>query len=298
MTRARDIFFALRPSQWTKNAVVLAALFFAFGDRRVEFDILSGLLRVIPAAVLFCVVSSGIYLLNDVRDIHADRRHPTKKYRPVASGRVGLSLAGRLAVVLLAAGLLLSWMLDPAFAAVVAGYAAMQIVYSFGLKRIALLDVLIIAGGFVLRAAGGAVAVGVAISPWLLLCAFLLALFLALCKRRHELVLLADAGANTRESLGAYDEGLLDQLIAVTASSTVVAYAIYTMSPQTIDKFGGAWLGFTIPFVLFGIFRYLDLAYRHDKGDRPEKILLTDGPILINLMLYALCAALIFIFTG
>lgn len=295
MTKARDIFRSLRPNQWTKNAVVLAAIFFAFGDRSLDFDLLTGLVRVFPAMLLFCAASSGVYLLNDVRDIDADRRHPLKKYRPIAAGRVSVSAATQLAIVLLIASLGLAQLLSPAFAIVLCVYVLLQVLYIYGLKRIALLDVLVIASGFVLRAVAGAVVLDVPISPWLLLCAFLLSLFLALCKRRHELVLQPEGGVMSRPSLASYDERLLDQLISITASSTVVAYAMYTLSPRTIQKFGGAGLGFTIPFVLFGIFRYLDLAYRHEKGDRPEKILLTDGPILFNLALYAICVVIVFL---
>jgi 4-hydroxybenzoate polyprenyltransferase len=170
------------------------------------------------------------------------------------------------------------------------------VVYKVALKRVALVDVFVIALGFVLRAVAGAVVLAVAISPWLLLCAFLLALFLALCKRRHEKVLVSDT--TVRESLDAYNAHLLDLLISITAAATIVVYAIYTLSPETCQKFQTHGLGFTIPFVMFGIFRYLDLVYRHEKGERPEKILLTDIPILVNLALYALCTALVFLFRG
>ena len=295
MSSARDIFLALRPTQWPKNAVVGAALFFAFADKAQDISLVGGLARVIPAILLFCTVSSGIYVLNDVRDVDADRLHPTKKFRPIAAGRVTLGTAWLLGTVLLLGGLGLALLLCPGYAGVAGTYVVLQLVYSFGLKKVALLDVFVIASGFVLRASAGAVVLSVTISPWLLLCTFLLALFLALCKRRHECILLADAGVKSRESLGSYDERLLDQLISMTAGATVVAYAIYTMSPQTIEKFGTAKLGFTVPFVIFGIFRYLDLAYRHDKGDRPEKILLSDAPTLVNLALYGICAIAIFL---
>jgi 4-hydroxybenzoate polyprenyltransferase len=290
----RDLVRTLRPNQWTKNGVVLAAFFFALWDRSQHLDFGTGLSRVVPAAILFCLVSSGIYILNDVLDAPADRRHPTKRYRPIAAGRVTPSLGIRLALILLAASLSAAWYLSPKFAGAASAYVVIQLFYSSLLKRIALVDVLVIAAGFVLRALAGALVLDVDISPWLLLCAFLLALFLALCKRRHEKI-VTNTGALSRESLGQYDERLLDQLIAVIAAATIVSYAIYTLSPATIEKFKTQRLGFTIPFVIFGIFRYLDLAYRHEKGDRPEKILLTDIPILVNLALYALCAAAVFV---
>ena len=291
----RDIFHSLRPNQWTKNAVLLAALFFASGDRSQHQQILAGLQRVLPAVLIFCLISSGIYVLNDILDIESDRRHPRKRFRPIAAGRVSVTTAMRLGLGLLLGGAMLAWMLSWQFAVVAGSYIALQTAYSLFLKHVPLVDVLLIAAGFVIRAIAGAVALNVSISPWLLLCAFLLALFLALCKRRHEKVQMAGAMGDTRPSLEDYDERLLDQLISIVAGATIVCYAIYTLSPQTIDKFGTARLGFTIPFVVFGIFRYLDLVYRHEKGDRPEKILLTDLPILVNLALYGLSVVVIFV---
>lgn len=291
----RDIIQSLRPNQWTKNAVVLAALFFAFGDRSQHPQILAGMARVLPAALIFCLASSGIYLLNDILDIESDRHHPRKRCRPIAAGRISLTVALRLGLGLLFISALLAWMLSWQFAVVLGSYIALQTAYSLFLKHVPLVDVLLIATGFVIRAIAGAVTLNVPISPWLLLCAFLLALFLALCKRRHEKVLLTGETGDTRPSLEDYDERLLDQLISIVAGATIVCYAIYTLSQQTIDKFGTARLGFTIPFVIFGIFRYLDLVYRHEKGDRPEKILLTDVPILADLALYGATVIAVFV---
>jgi len=291
----RDILRMLRPNQWTKNAVVFAAFFFAFWDRSQNLRFLTGLAAVLPAALLFCLVSSGIYIFNDIIDAAADRLHPTKRFRPIAAGRVAVPTAARLSAVLIIGGLSVGWVFNPSFALTAGSYVALQLLYTLFLKRVALIDVLIIAAGFVLRAVAGAVVLGVQISPWLLLCAFLLALFLALCKRRHEKI-ITNSGPDVRESLAKYDERLLDQLIAIISSATIVCYSIYTLSPSTIEKFKTARLGLTIPFVMFGIFRYLDLVYRHEKGDRPEKILLTDIPILVNLALYVLSAAAIFAF--
>jgi 4-hydroxybenzoate polyprenyltransferase len=291
-----DIVTALRPSQWTKNGVVLAAFFFAYWDRTREAVLGPlDLLRVVPAAACFCVVSSAVYLFNDIRDIDADRHHPVKQFRPIASGRLPVSHAAFLAVALLAVGLAGAHVLAAPFALVLCAYVALQTAYSLWLKHVALADALVIAAGFVLRAVAGAeVLPGVTISPWLLLCTFLLALFLALCKRRHEKGLLPDGATSHRPSLNDYDPQLLDQLIAISAGATIVCYSIYTLWPATVEKFGTNGLGFTIPFVIFGVFRYLDLVYRHDQGGRPERILLTDLPLLVDIGLYGLTAVLVF----
>lgn len=294
-----DFWRALRPNQWTKNGVVLAAFGFGYWDRSQGLSVADGLTRALPAALIFCLISSGMYLLNDVHDRAADRVHPHKRHRPVAAGRVSVAAATRLGIFLLALGLGLGLWLSPAFAAVGAGYVGIQIAYTYALKHIALLDVFVIASGFVLRAIAGAVAIPVTISPWLLLCTFLLALFLALCKRRHEKLtaeeLPSATGTSSRASLAQYDQRLLDLLIAIAAAATIVAYCLYTLSEGTVTKFGTSWLGFTIPFVIFGVFRYLDLVFRHEQGDRPEKILLTDVPLLVTLFLYGLTVVLVFV---
>ncbi|MCE9616208.1 MAG: decaprenyl-phosphate phosphoribosyltransferase [Lentisphaerae bacterium] len=289
-----DVILAMRPNQWTKNAVVLAAFFFGFWDRSQHLQFQTGLQTALLAAAVFCVVSSGVYLLNDVRDLQADRAHPRKRFRPIAAGRISPVLAVGMAILLLAVGLAAAWRLAPAFAGVAAIYVVIQLLYSLGLKRVALLDVFVIATGFVLRAIAGAVVLDVDISAWLLLCTFLLALFLALCKRRHEKLLVEDAPALSRTSLEQYDERLLDLLIAIVAGATIVSYSIYTLTESTVAKFGTNHLGFTIPFVIFGIFRYLDLAYRLEKGERPEMVLVTDLPILADIALYGITLLLIF----
>ncbi len=293
-----DLLLAMRPSQWTKNAVVLAAFFFAYwdGSRAVPLS-LHDLVYVLPAVFLFCMISSGVYLINDIRDIEADRQHPHKRFRPLAAGRITIFQASLLGIALLGGGLIASYFLSLSFMGVIIAYIVIQMIYTTWLKRLALLDVLVIASGFVLRAMAGAVVLkDVAISPWLLLCTFLLALFLGLCKRRHEKLLLDDAaGSEHRASLGDYDERLLDLLIAIASSATIISYAIYTLWPETVQKFGTNKLGFTIPFVVFGVFRYLDLVYRHEKGGQPEKILLTDIPLLADLALYGLSIAAIFL---
>ncbi len=283
---------ALRPKQWTKNAVVFAAFIFALGDRQQHIT-LGDVWIPLLAAVLFCMVSSAVYLMNDIRDVRWDREHPIKKLRPIAAGEVSIPLAGILAGVLFAAGLGGAWLFSRSLFEVIGGYVVLQVAYTFALKQVALVELFVIAAGFVLRALAGAVALDVTISPWLLLCTLLLALFLALCKRRHEKVLVEGSTGETRQSLNQYNERLLDQLIAIVSASTIVSYALYTLWSDTVQKFGTARLGFTIPFVIFGIFRYLDLVYRHEKGDQPEKILLTDIPLLADLALYGITVLLV-----
>jgi len=279
---------ALRPNQWTKNLIVFAAFIFAFADRQQnkEWPLFFNALQ---AALAFCLISSAVYLVNDVRDLALDRAHPTKRFRPIAAGELSRSAALGLAAILFAASLtwcaLLAW---PLFM-IAAVYVLMQAAYTLGLKRVALLDVFVIAGGFVLRALAGGAAVQVALSPWLVLCTMLLALFLALCKRRHEKVLLdrsEEADPVTRHSLAQYNERLLDQLIAIVSGATLVCYALYTLWPDTVHKFGTDRLVYTVPFVIFGLFRYLDLVYRHERGDRPEHLLLSDWPLLLDIALY------------
>jgi len=283
---AIDLLRALRPNQWTKNAVVLAAFFFALGDRGQSVTWSSIPVALIAAAV-FCLVSSAIYLINDVCDIKADRVHPIKRLRPIAAGRVSVPAALLTAGLLLATGGVMAVRLTHGFAAVIGLYVVIQVAYTLVLKRVALLDVFIIAFGFVLRAAAGGLALHVYLSPWLLLCAFLLALFLVLCKRRHEKILLEGAADAHRPSLEQYDRQLLDQLIVIVAACAIVCYSLYTLWPDTVRKFGTSLLAVTIPFVMFGIFRYLDLVYRREGGGRPEKILLSDVPLIIDLVLYA-----------
>ena len=290
------LLLALRPAQWTKNLLVVAAAFFAYGDPTQALP-LGAAWRVAGALLAFCAVSSAVYLLNDVKDRPADRQHPVKRHRPIASGTVRAPVAVAIAALLGLVGLAGGYGLEPAFAWVLGVYVGLQALYTLALKRAALVDVIVIACGFVLRALGGAVVIGVQISPWLLLCTFLLALFLTLCKRRQEIVTLPEGAnpAGQRAALASYDLRLLDQLIAAIAAATISAYAMYTLSEATLRKFGTAGLGLTIPFVVFGLFRYLDLVYRHQRGERPEIILLTDLPLIVNLLLYAAVAAGVFL---
>jgi 4-hydroxybenzoate polyprenyltransferase len=277
------LLISLRPHQWTKNLIVFAGLI--FGQRLLEAD---AIMRSSGAFAVFCVLSSAIYLLNDIRDREVDRRHPLKAARPIASGALSIRAAGFACAVLIAAGLGGALLLGRAFTLVAVSFVVLQALYSGPLKRIVIIDVLTIAGGFVLRAAGGAVVIGVPISDWLLVVTVLLALFLALSKRRHELVLLADGATDHRPILGEYSPYLLDQMISVVTASTLVAYAFYTISPETQEKFHTGLLGLTLPFPLYGIFRYLYLVHRKDQGGSPAELLLTDRPLLICVALWGL----------
>lgn len=282
----RDIILELRPRQWTKNLIVLAAFIFALGDKQQHL-LLSTAGTSILAMILFAAASSGVYVWNDICDRERDRVHPVKKNRPVAAGRIRPAVALVMAAVLIAAALLGSFLLNARLGLVILAYIALQGAYTHLLKHVALVDVFVIAFGFVLRAVAGAVAISVVISPWLLICTFLMALFLALCKRRHEKRRMDNGeDAAARPSLQATNERLLDQLIAVTAGAVIVAYAVYTQWPETVAKFQTTRLSLTIPFVVFGIFRYLHLVYNREKGDQPESILLTDLPLIASVIIF------------
>jgi 4-hydroxybenzoate polyprenyltransferase len=282
------LLFSLRPAQWSKNLVVFAGLLFG---RRL-FDS-AAVLAAVGAFTVFCVLSGVVYIVNDVADRESDRRHPLKARRPIASGALPLSAAVAAAIVLGAAGLAGAAAIGRPFATVAVAYLVLQLAYSASLKHVVIIDVLTIAVGFVLRAAGGAVAVNVEISQWLLVCTILLALFIALAKRRHEIVLLADGAPTHRPILGEYSAYLLDQMIAVVTASTLIAYVFYTISPETVGKFQTRWLGSTIPFPLYGIFRYLYLVHQRDGGGSPADLLLADRPLLACVALWALAVALI-----
>jgi 4-hydroxybenzoate polyprenyltransferase len=287
-TAALNLLISLRPGQWTKNLLVFAGVL--FGQRLFEPWAVA---RAISAFAIFCALSGAVYLVNDVADREQDRLHPLKAARPIASGALTVGMAMSVAIALCAMSLAGALVLGLPFALVAASYVALQALYSGPLKHIVIVDVLTLATGFVLRAVAGAVAVNVAISHWLLVCTLLLALFIALAKRRHEIVLLAGDASSHRRILGEYSAYLLDQMIAVVTASTLIAYIFYTVSPETQAKFGTAWLGLTIPFPLYGIFRYLYLVHRREGGGSPADLLLTDRPLLVCVALWALAVALI-----
>jgi 4-hydroxybenzoate polyprenyltransferase len=276
---------ALRPRQWAKNALLLIALVFA--QRASDpASVRAALLGVLS----FCMLASAVYLGNDILDLERDRLHPEKRLRPIASGRLSVGVAAVAAVALCASALLLALFLPRTFLACALGYLALQIAYSTRLKHVVLLDVFAIAAGFVLRIVAGAEAIEVPVSNWLYICTMLLALFLALAKRRAELALLGREAAQHRAILAEYSIQLTDQLLTIAASSALLSYALYTVSAETVAKFGSDRLKLTLPFVLFGLFRYLYLVHRQGEGGKPERVLFRDFPMQINLLAYALVA--------
>jgi 4-hydroxybenzoate polyprenyltransferase len=279
-SRRNGLVAALRPHQWTKNLIVFAGLI--FGQRLLDPVAVA---RATAAFAIFCVLSSVVYLLNDLADRDADRLHPLKRRRAIASGAVSPALALATASGLAAIGIAGAFVLGRYVGLIALGYLALFMFYSGPLKHIVIIDVLTIAAGFVLRAAAGAVAIPVPISPWLLVVTILFALFLALAKRRHELVLLGDQATGHRPILEEYSPYLLDQMIAVVSASTIVAYAFYTVSPDTIHKFGNL-LGLTMPLPLYGIFRYLYLVHQKEGGGSPAEMLFTDRPLLACVVLW------------
>jgi 4-hydroxybenzoate polyprenyltransferase len=282
------LFVSLRPEQWTKNLLVFAGLL--FGGRLLEP---AAVFRATATFAIFCALSGAVYLFNDIADREADTRHPLKRTRPIAAGllpvRVALVAAGLLAAAGVQGALLVSRRVGLAAAA----YLALLLLYSAGLKNVVIVDVLAIAAGFVLRAVAGAVAVEVPISDWLLVCTTLLALFLALSKRRHELTLLGEGATGHRRILEEYSPYLLDQMVAVVTASTLIAYCVYATSPDTAARLGTSRLGLTIPFVLYGIFRYLYLVHQKRGGGSPAAMLVTDRPLLACVALWAMSVALI-----
>jgi 4-hydroxybenzoate polyprenyltransferase len=278
---------SLRPRQWVKNLLVFAGVVFA------QKLFTAAVWAALGAFVIFCGLSGAIYLLNDVADREKDRRHPDKRHRPIASGALPPRVAVAVAGVLIVLGLAAAYRLSPSFALAAAGYVALLTAYSAWLKHVVIVDVLVVAIGFVLRAAAGALVVEAQISGWLLICTVLLALFLALGKRRHEVLALEAGGVTHRPILVEYSAPFLDQTIAVVTASTVTAYALYTMSPETVAKFHTALLPLTLPFVLYGVFRYLYLLYHRHLGGNPSELFLGDRALLVNTLAWMAAVVLI-----
>ena len=283
-----SLVLALRPHQWTKNVIVLAGLI--FGERLLDP---AAVVDAMVAFGVFCLLSGIVYLVNDIRDREADRLHPVKSRRPIASGALPVWVAGLFAAVLVVVALGAAFGLSTAFGIVGLSYLTLLVLYSIWLKHLVILDVLTLSMGFVLRAWGGAVAVDVGMSHWLLLLTLLGALFLALSKRRAELVSLADGARHHRPSLAEYSPHLLDQMISVVTASTLLAYALYTIDAQTVARFSTDRLLWTLPFPLYGIFRYLYLVHRRDGGGNPSEVLLSDRPILACVALWGAAVVLV-----
>jgi 4-hydroxybenzoate polyprenyltransferase len=287
-SKAASLLISLRPEQWTKNLLVFAGALFGG-----QLLIGSALAAAVITFLIFCALSGAVYLFNDVADRVGDQRHPLKRERPIASGELSPALAVGVGLALGLGATATATAIKPVLGGVAATYFVLLFAYSFVFKHVVILDALTIAGGFVLRAVAGAVAVGVPISHWLLVCTTLLALFLSFSKRRHELTLLADGAIEHRRILTEYTPYLLDQMIAVVTASTLVAYTLYATSAETAQRLGTGRLGLTIPFVLYGIFRYLYLVHQKKAGGSPTTLLVTDGPLLACVALWTLSVALI-----
>jgi 4-hydroxybenzoate polyprenyltransferase len=284
----KAVILSLRPHQWTKNLFVLAALAFSKHLFDVGYAVKAGL-----AFAVFCAISGVVYVINDVVDLERDRLHPRKRLRPIASGQLSPRAAVVLALGLAGVALSVAFAMPLGFAVCACAYLGLNLLYSFRLKNVVILDVLALSLGFVLRAVAGALAIEVVISEWLVICTLLVALFLALAKRRAELTSLEGAAVDHRKILAEYSPYLLDQMISVVTASCVTAYAFYTTAQETREKFHTHRLSWTLPFVLYGIFRYLYLVHQREQGGSPSETLLNDRPILVAVLLWAIAVVLI-----
>ncbi|MBA3534515.1 MAG: decaprenyl-phosphate phosphoribosyltransferase [Ardenticatenales bacterium] len=287
LEQLKALLETMRPKQWVKNAIVFGGLVFSERGLALHPD---AILRAVAAFAIFCLMSSAAYILNDLKDIEKDRAHPTKRDRPLPSGRLSETTARIAFLLILALGLLSAYTLAPLFGAVALLYIANNFLYNWILKSMVILDVFSIAAGFVLRAVGGAVAVGVLISPWLYVLTVLLALFLGISKRRHELHLLEEGRGAFRKVLTEYSAPMLEEMLSVVTASTVIAYSIYTFTAESLPDNHAMML--TIPFVIYGIFRYLYLV--HSENDAPpDEMLFKDRPMLITTFLWGVTVILI-----
>jgi 4-hydroxybenzoate polyprenyltransferase len=282
------IIKSARPYHWIKNLFVFAALIFA--RKYTQPDDIK---HTILAFIVFCLGASAVYFFNDLADREYDKLHPIKKDRPIASGKLSVPLAWLIAFILLSSAVIIGMDLGYSFLLMLIIYIVLNFAYSLGLKNVVILDVMSLAFGFVIRAAAGAAAIDVPISSWLLICTTLLALFLGFAKRRQELVVLGNGAVSHRRSLAHYSPYFLDQMISVVTASTVIAYTFYTLSPEIKEKFGTGELVLTVPFVLYGIFRYLYLVHQKEEGGNPTKLLFTDGPLLVCVGLWIITVIVI-----
>jgi len=284
----------MRPQQWIKNLFVIAPLIFARELFLAEPDLLA-----LRAFVAFCLTASAVYIVNDIIDLEADRAHPRKRNRPLPSGTISLPAALALLGVLIAADVLLIWGMTDQFILIVATYFFMNLAYSFKLKEVFLLDVFIIAAGFMLRVLGGAYAISVQVSSWIILCTLFISLFLGFAKRRGEIVVMQSMGAAPeRKVLHHYRVEVIDQMLTVTAAGTVIAYALYSVAPRTVEIFGTDKLIYTTIFVMYGIFRYMYLIHTTESVENPSAVVTTDYPIIINVVLWITTCVLLIYFKG
>ena len=284
----RDLIISMRPVHWSKNLLVFAGLLFAGKATDPEL-----LLQSIMAFAAFCMISSFVYIYNDLKDAPQDRLHPIKKNRPIAAGRISESKVRFFAMLLGCAGVVLGSLLPNKTITVLLVYMVINIFYSEWLKQVVILDVMTIATGFVLRVLAGTFAIGVESSHWLLICTFLLSLFLGFGKRRNELLVLESGGENHRKVLAHYSPYFLDQMISVVTPSTLVCYVLYTVSPETVLKVGSRGLLATAPFVIYGIFRYLYLVHERKQGGDPSVLLVRDPLLLISVVGWAVAVWLV-----
>ena len=289
MKTVRLLIQSLRPHQWIKNGFIIIPLPFA----QQVFSYPS-LIKVVQAVIIFCIMTGGVYLINDLVDLESDRRHPVKRNRPLARGLISPVLAISTAALLLLSSLLWGFFLGNGFFLILLSYLAIQFFYNYRFKETVILDVFCISGGFFLRVMAGCVAIGAVVSHWLIICTILMSMFLALAKRRHELVLLGQLEAgNHRRVLSHYSKNLLDQMIGIITAATLLSYMLYCISPETIRRFQTDHMIYTTPFVLYGIFRYLYLIHQKNEGGSPEKIFLSDFPLLLSVVLWGITCTLI-----
>ncbi|MEW6456659.1 MAG: decaprenyl-phosphate phosphoribosyltransferase [Acidobacteriota bacterium] len=282
------ILISMRPKQWAKNIAIFAALIFS-----QTFFVYDHLIKSILSFIIFSLFSGSFYIINDLIDLKKDIKHPIKSKRPIASGRLNKYSALIVSIFILILTGYISFLLNLYFGISLISYLILQILYSFLLKHLAILDVFSIAAGFLIRVVAGALVISVPVSSWLLLCTIFLSLFIALGKRRSELNLLGEEALNHRKSLKDYNIKLLDQMIIIVSASTILAYSLYTLSEETVRKFGTTNLKFSIPFVIYGIFRYLYLLYQKEEGGSPENILVNDKPTIINIILYGITVGIV-----
>jgi len=291
LKQLKFLLISCRPKQWIKNLFVFAALIFS-----ANLFNLSLFLKTLETFLLFCVLASSIYLLNDLADLKQDRVHPEKRKRPLPSGKLKLLFTLIAAIILALFSFAFSFLLDSKLGLLFVVYFVLFALYSFLLKKVAILDVFIIAIGFALRVIAGALAISVSLSHWILMCTFFLALFLGFSKRRHELVILGDNYSLHRTSLSGYSLNFLDQMISVATASAVISYALYTVSPETIKHLGTDKMFYTAPFVLYGIFRYLYLVYKREEGGSPTETVLGDKTLVLDIIFWVISIFVILYF--
>lgn len=278
----------MRPNHWIKNLFIFAPLIFS--QNIFNFPLL---FKNILAFIIFCLLSGSLYIFNDIKDMEEDKLHPVKSKRPIASGKLKRHAAINSFIIISIVGFALASLLKKYFIIILFIYFILQLFYSFYLKHVVILDIFVIATGFLIRVVAGALAIQVYISSWLLICTGLLALFLAINKRRYELLFLKDDAQTHRPVLKEYNPYLLDQMTAAVTASTIIAYCLYTISEETVTKFGTKNLMFTIPFVLYGIFRYLYLIHHKGEGGSPERLIIRDKPLLLDILLWILVAIIV-----